>query len=241
MMGIFILGSSAQKRSKQLQKSIDLVWKGIGGKQAWEKARYFQFTFSVQTPTRTTERTHLWDRYTGQYRLQFTTKDKKDITVLFNTNKPDSGLVYMGDNLLTKSDTFTKKYLKRAYEVFINDTYWLVMPAKLLDNGVRLTEIPSKTFNKTSCYGIKLQFEQGTGITNDEYTIYVHPKTGEIQHWDYILESDSTQKGSWDWDKYTDVGGVQFSLKKTNEEKISIAFPNTKVLEIVDDKLFKSK
>jgi len=59
----------------------------LGGTAAWEKARQFQFDFVVEREGTAIARfSHVWDRYTGDYRLSGTEKTGAPYVVYFNVN-----------------------------------------------------------------------------------------------------------------------------------------------------------
>src|SRR5438067_5385460 len=54
---------------------------------AWEKARYFSFSFDVdRNGTRAASFPQRWDRYTGDYRVSGRDKEGRDFIVVMNTN-----------------------------------------------------------------------------------------------------------------------------------------------------------
>ncbi len=231
LVGILCFSAKAQNTTKIVEK----VWNGIGGKETWEKSRYIQFNFAIGK----TDRKHLWDRYTGDYRLSYTNKDGKSILMLFNTNMAKEGKVYVNNVLLENTDSLKNKYLDRAYAIFINDTYWLCMPAKLQDEGVVLTALKDTAINKTKYHKLRLNFKQGIGITNDQYTIYVNAKTGVINRWTYILGGDSTDIGDWTWNNTHDIGnGLILSTEKCNADKLCIGMNEAKVLSTIEPLIF---
>src|ERR1700686_1488461 len=55
--------------------------------KAWEKARYFAFTFDVDRgDTRVVSFPQRWDRYTGDYRVSGKDQQKRDFLVIMNVN-----------------------------------------------------------------------------------------------------------------------------------------------------------
>ena len=108
------------------------------------------------------------------------------------------------------------KWLERAYGAWINDTYWLVMPYKLLDPGVNLAYDGSEEIDGTSYYKLKLTFE-GVGLTpGDTYWAYVHPETHLMERWAYFLESyeEGREPTHWKWTDWGRYGGVMLSPQR---------------------------
>ena len=69
------------------QSVADSVQKALGGKQAWDNTRFLHFTFAGR-------RTHWWDKWTGRYRVEGDTKEKKHYVVLENINTKE-GTAYL--------------------------------------------------------------------------------------------------------------------------------------------------
>ena len=56
----------------------------LGGQENWDRARYLRFDFVVKREGKIVSTVkHLWDRYTGRYRLEGKTREKGDYVVLF--------------------------------------------------------------------------------------------------------------------------------------------------------------
>ena len=71
------------------------------------------------------ERSHLWDKMTGRYRLEGKTKDGKPTVTLLNLAN-QQGTAYVEGKKL--EGAAAAEALKGAYGAFINDMYWLAMP-----------------------------------------------------------------------------------------------------------------
>ena len=82
-------GASLFADEKADQVARELI-AALGGESAWEKARQFRFDFVVERDgKRAAEFRHLWDRYTGDYRLLGTDKSGAPFAVYFNVNTRD--------------------------------------------------------------------------------------------------------------------------------------------------------
>ncbi|OAQ38571.1 hypothetical protein A5893_14235 [Pedobacter psychrophilus] len=216
---------------------LEKVWKAVGGKSAFEKSRYLEFTFApIRQGNQSAGRHHIWDRYTGDYRFESTADNGTKTVVLFNVNNK-KGKAYENGNLLP--DSTSNKIINRAYAAYINDSYWLMSPLKLQDEGVNTQLEDNQEINNQTCNVIHLNFDK-VGLTpGDQYWMYVNEKTGEIIQWKFLLQN---QKNSsiFEWEPYQDLGnGLKLSVKKTNKESsTSIYFPVAKVLQKVDNNIF---
>ncbi len=162
----------------------------MGGREALTNARYLQFSFLVVADGQyRARRHHFWDTWQGRYRLESRPVRGQTEFVLFNVNT-QQGDVYVDGNKIEGEEAETA--LTAAYRSFINDTYWLMMPWKWLDPGVKLSYIGSEEYRGEVCDVVELTF-QGVGLTpGDIYRGYVSRQSGFMVRWTYTVESGST-------------------------------------------------
>lgn len=235
---ILFIATPLSAQTNSVSSISDKIWLGIGGKSAWESSRYFSFSFTViNSGNKVFSRKHLWDRYSGDYRLQYMAKDSSSILVLFNTNTK-KGKVFR--NLAEiKDDSLSNIYLLKAYNSFVNDTYWLVMPAKIEDPGVILSALNDTLINNLFCSSLALRFQNGIGNTSgDCYEIFLNQKNNEIIQWAYLLQGEK-EKQFLNWSSYKNIGGLKLSLLKTSiDKKFAISLEDAIILPTVSTLLF---
>lgn len=217
------------------------VFDAMGTKMTWEKVRYMRFQFgSVRNGQRNPAVKHLWDRHTGDYRVEWRKPRGSDTTVvvLFNVNTKQGNAFYRTETIAPNRapDAEQATLLNVAYTRFINDTYWLLMPIKLMDNGV--TRAYSADSSNATHDVITLSFDN-VGITpKDRYWVYVNKTTNLVDKWAYILQSNRDGKATaWEWTDYasypTNAGTVKLSSRKHNRANAtdlltdSISFPES--------------
>lgn len=237
LCGLFCIFISSCGTAQPKQEVFEKVWKAVGGKSKFDKSRYFQFDFAVKREGKSgIPRKHLWDRYTGDYRLETSDATGRKTVALFNVNSK-AGEVYI-DKVLQQG-TEADLQLKKAYGAFINDTYWLMVPLKLQDDGVNTALVADENIDGTVCNVIHLNFDK-VGLTpGDQYWLYVNSKTGEIIRWKFLLQNQ-TKESVFKWSPYQDLGnGLKLSTEKTNiNGKNTIYYPVAKVLRKVDKNIF---
>ena len=130
--------------------------------------------------------------------------------------------------------------LERAYGVFINDTYWLLAPAKLEDYGTRLR---FDTHEEVDPFGelpvLHLSFDN-VGLTpGDQYWIYT-TNEGQVVKWRYKLEGGN--EGEFMWQDEKDCGmGLRFCSRKASlDGKRAIVFPVIEFRETMDRAVFEA-
>ena len=111
----------------------DEVMAALGGRKAWDDTRYITWNFFGS-------RQHLWDRATGDVRIEWTDRESgAEHVVLMNLTTKKGGAWEDGD-AVTDPETLAKR-LDDGEAAWINDSYWLVMPYKLMDPGVTLKTV----------------------------------------------------------------------------------------------------
>ncbi len=186
-----LLGSSlfAQSPSPDdlAKRAID-----VQAGKAWEKARYFSFTFDVdRAGTRVASFPQRWDRYTGDYRVSGKDQQQREFLVVMNTNTKQGKAWVNGSPALDKD---LQEMLALGYRRFINDTYWLLMPLKMLDPGVHRAYEGQKTDGGHTYDVVKLSFDQGVGITSaDQYWAWINRDTGMVDQWHMKLQGSKPE------------------------------------------------
>ena len=209
------------------------MMEAMGGPEAWNNVHFVRFSFNVSGADGNARpgRTHLWDKWTGRYRLEQTTQEGQRV-VLFNVNDK-TGSVYLDGRPVQGEDA--TKALEGAYGAFINDMYWFAMPWKWLDPGVNLKYVGEQEMDGKTCDVVELTFGN-VGLTpGDTYHGYVDKQTRMMTYWEYTLQSGN--KGAWNWE-YANHDGVMLSSNHTNAEGRSINMGNVAVFSEVADGYF---
>ena len=215
--------------------------KALGGKENWEKARYLRFDFVVEQKGKVVgDFKHLWDRYTGRYRVRGTTDKGQIYTVLFQDINSKKGDAFL--NAVPVLDKDKQKFLDMGYERFINDSYWLLMPYKWRDPGVNLKyEGAAKGAQGQAWDKVLLTFGQ-VGLTpKDRYWAFVNQKTGMMDRWEFILQGQKAPPSAFDWINWQDFEGIKLCTEmKAQKQPLRILFRNVAVLHSMEDKPFTS-
>ena len=229
--------SLAKAEDHKDAKAVEIahtMMQAMGGEDSWNHAHFVRFDFIVKAGGKTVlDRSHLWDKYTGRYRLESKTKDGKPEVTLFNTGTKD-GAVYVDGKAL--DGAAAKKALDDAYGAWINDMYWMAEPWKWLDSGVNLKYLGEKKLGKGAYDEVELTFGH-VGLTpGDRYDTYVSRDSHLMEHWEYHLQGG--QKGSWDW-QYTETHGMKLASNHVSaDKKTDISMGDVRVLDAADDAYF---
>ena len=220
----------------------DVVMKAGGGDAGWAATKYLRFTFAVEKDgALRTSRTHYWDRVAGRHHIEWTAKDGKSLVCVQYLDTRE-GVCTAGDQPLFDSDA--KPYLDTAYDMWINDTYWLLMPYKMKDPGVHLkydgeAKEGGKVYDK-----VLLTFDN-VGLTpKDRYWAYVDRQTHRMDKWAFVLQNEKGEPGSdepsvWKWTGWSKFGGMMLSTDKTSADgKTKILFKDLAAFDKLPDEIF---
>jgi hypothetical protein len=213
------------------------VMDALGGTDAWNNTHFLRFDFAVDREGKTlVRRAHTWDKWTGRYRLEATTKEGDPYVVLLNVNTKDGDAWLKGRKL--EGDE-KKKYLEQAYGTWVNDTYWLLMPYKMKDPGVSLTMAGEEKKDGETWDKVRLTFDN-VGLTpKDKYWAYVNRKTGLVDRWDYVLKGEDKPPTTFMWKNWQKHGKVMLADDRVNTaDGTRIYFPVLEAPETVPDSVF---
>ncbi len=201
----------------------DKVMMAMGGRKNWDDTRFIQWNFFGS-------RRLLWDKHMGRVRIESL---RDSMTYLVDLNRETGRILHKGVEM-THPDSLAK-YAKRGKSIWINDSYWLVMPYKLKDSGVTLKYLDEGV---TSAGGtanvIQMTFKNVGDTPQNKYLIYVDPVSNLIVQWDYFQNaSDPKPRVSNPWADYRQYGNILLSGNRGRRDLTEI-----KVMDAVDDKLF---
>lgn len=200
------------------------VLAAVGGRDAWEQTRYLAFDFVIsRRDTVVSRRSLAWDRADDRIRLELKDAKGRSYAVWTDLAHRDGTVLVDG----APADSATKRqWLDRAHAVWVNDTYWLLMPFKLRDPGVTLKAAGPDSTGKASI--LELSFA-GVGLTpGDRYRVHVDDATHLVTGWEMLLEGN--RDGRWKPARWTDwkrVGEVKLAERRhIPDDQVVITFEN---------------
>jgi hypothetical protein len=201
------------------------VMEAMGGEKAWDNARHLHWNFFGA-------RTLIWDKWTGDVRIDI---PKEEVTYLLNINT-------MKGKAMVKETEVTdiaelEKALEKAKSIWINDSYWLVMPFKLQDPGVTLTyegEKATETGAMSDVLG--LTFEN-VGLTpQNKYLVYVDKGSHLVTQWAFYRNASDEKPGFvLPWGEYKSYNKLMLSGERGERDLTDI-----KVLEKLPRSVYNS-
>lgn len=189
----------------------DEVMTAMGGRRAWDGTRYISWNFFGK-------RTLLWDKQAEMCRIEWLSRPLKIIVNLHD----GSGKVLLDSVEQTHPDSLAK-YLDIGKKVWINDSYWLVMPFKLKDSGVTLKYAgKGKTEKGEDAEVLQLTFAN-VGVTPDNrYNVWVDKKSHLVTQWAYYEQSaDEQPKITNPWEDYQQYGNILLAGSRGDRGKMT--------------------
>lgn len=202
----------------------DSIMQAMGGRAAWDNTRYLQWNFFGR-------RDLTWDKHTGWVRIE---SPGDSATYIVNIHTGEGKVKIKGEEI-NESDTLAK-LLDRAKSIWINDSYWLVMPFKLKDSGVTLKYMGEDTLADGKYYNIlQLTFNDVGNTPQNKYHLFVDIQEKLIKQWSFYQQADDdTARFTRPWDNYQKYGNILLSADRSDGGGPA----KVKVLEKLPDNFF---
>lgn len=184
----------------------DSIMAAMGGRANWDKTRFISWNFFGA-------RNLVWDKQLGRVRIE----DLKDsITYLVDLNTLEGRVKVKGQEL-TLPDSL-KKMLNKAKSIWINDSYWLVMPFKLKDSGLTLKYLGEDTLQTGSkCNVLQLTFSNIGDTPQNKYLLYVDLADNLVKQWAYYNQSNQDSANfTRPWDNHQKYGDILLSADRSD-------------------------
>ena len=201
------LGCAETKPSEPAAvKMADQVMKALGGSERWDALPGIRWSFgsSVNDTVRSLRR-HAWNKHTGWHRVEGKTRAGDNFVFIDNLNTGE-GKAWMNGNPIVGDSLET--LLKRAKSIWINDSYWMLMPYKLRDPGVTLANAGRDSTGKYQ--KIALSFDQVGDTPGDHYWVFVNPKNHRVERWEMVLQGDQPPPVAYSWEGWEEHEGLWF-------------------------------
>jgi hypothetical protein len=233
-----VLAGAQTKSDARATEIAGRVLQSLGGREAWDRTRYLRFGFGMERDGKFQGRRHVWDKWTGRYRVEGTTREGQPFVTLMNVNTRQGRAWLAGKEL---SGEELKKALESGYGAWVNDTYWLLMPYKMTDPGVVLKYAGEERAGGAVYDKVNLSFEN-VGLTpKDTYWVWVNRATGMVDRWDYVLKGEKVPPTTWMWTGWRKYGDIMLAGERSNpKENRKLLLPDIAVMTEVPDKVFTS-
>ena len=184
----------------------DRVMDAMGGRAKWDSVQTIKWTFFGR-------RDHIWDKLEKRSEINIPS-DSTQIKI--NLETKEGQLIKAG--VIESNPDSIQKYVEAGYRMWINDSYWLVMPFKLKDSGVTLKYVgQDTTLTGESANVLELTFSD-VGVTpENKYHVYVDAYSSLVTQWDYFTNyNDTIPRFQSPWPSYESYEGLLLSGGEIN-------------------------
>ena len=184
----------------------DSIMNAMGGRKNWDKTRYISWNFFGA-------RDLIWDKKDNKVRIESL---KDSITYLVDLDKLQGRVSVKGEEI-TEPDSLSKM-LSKGKSIWINDSYWLLMPFKLKDTGLTLKYIGEDTLlTGAKCNVLELTFKEIGDTPQNKYRIFVDDNDNLVKQWSYYSNaSQDSANFTRPWDNYQKYGDILISADRSD-------------------------
>jgi hypothetical protein len=110
--------------------------------------------------------------------------------------------------------------LAKGKSIWINDSYWLVMPFKLKDTGVTLKYLgEDTTLTGVKSNVLEVTFKDVGDTPENKYRVYVDVKDNLVKQWAYYKDvSQDSASQVWPLDNYKKYGNILLSANRSDDK-----------------------
>lgn len=185
----------------------DRVMREMGGYDAWRNTRVLAWSFFGG-------QYQVWDKYTGDYHWE-----KDTLVANYNLNTKQGHVYSRGQDI--SATPAGQKVLDKVTPIWINNSYWLLMPFKLKDSGVTLTyKGEAKTMDGAVADVLQMTFKN-VGVTpQNRYEVLVNRATGLVDEWAYFANATDPQPAfRRRWNEYEKHGQLLLAAGRSDAAK----------------------
>jgi len=210
----------------------DEVMNAMGGRAAWDQTRYISWTFL-------SGRKLLWDKQDHQVRIEM---PSRNLTLLSDLRSGEGRALSEGKEIM-EPDSLAS-LMELANGLWINDSYWLMMPFKLKDSGVTLSYVGKDTTETGgSADVLKLTFKEVGNTPNNMYKIWIGEETHLMEQWAYYPNStDPEPSFITPWRNYQPYGDILLSgergTRTRDGKEYPLAITGIAVMDTVENSQF---
>ena len=173
----------------------------MGGEEAWNNTRYVSWKFMGG-------RLHVWDKWSGNHRMEQQTRDGDTLVSLFNINTGNARIYRNGVEITDPEELANQQ--NRAFRSWNNDTYWLLMPYKMLDPGVTLSYLGERDMQDGRMADVvQMTFEDVGDTPDNKYEVFVARDSGLVEqwtHWSNAADAEPSFTLPWaDWQQFGNI------------------------------------
>lgn len=218
---LFLLAAAASAQEAPTADSVARRTFDLTAGPAWETARYFAFTFVLERDGKVAASfPQRFDRTTGNYRVSGLDPQGKKFEAVMNVNSKRGRAWVEGVEVAPDK---VAAVLALAYRRYQNDIFWLLMPFKMREQGVRRVYAGMKDDACGHSWDIiQPGFDATFGFSpSDSYSVWVNRDSGMVDYWDMKLTGSPAEEPpvTVTFRDYRRVGGLLISTRREISSK----------------------
>lgn len=214
-------GEGSDPRAVEIARA---VLKKVGGQEGWDATRYIRWKFFGG-------RQHYWDKQTGDVRIEIAERvgedgnvERPQLLVLMNIHTRQGRVLADGEDV--RDEETLEEYLTLGHKIWVNDSYWMFLPFKLLDPGVTLKYVGERELEDGRMSDvIELTFGDGVGYTpENRYEVFVARDSGFIEQWAFFASAgDAEPRFTLPWANWRKFGRIWLATDHGEQKNWDIA------------------
>jgi len=224
---------------RESEPVVQALTDAMGGLKTWESLPCFRFDFVyIRDGKEMSRYRHWWDKRKERCRVEGMDEHGKSFAAIFNLS--DRKGMAFSEGIGISDSAQAAALIELGYERWVNDTYWVMMPFKLRDPGIRIRYSRPERTPQATYDVLELTFVPGTGLTSDDhYWLYVNRSTHLVDRWEFVLTGQKPPPSGSSWEAWTNVGPIKLSLQRRFAGKPSmLRFENVATPQAFDEGVF---
>jgi hypothetical protein len=229
------LGGATDPRVVAIQ---DAMLHAMGGREGWDRARYFEFDAILSRPGQPAERwRHRWDRRSGAVRSSGAVAGDS-LVVLLDTRRPRRDRVWRGGTLVTGAAA--EPLLVHARARFHHHARWLLVPFLLEEPGVTLAFMGRQINSAGDVHdALRVSFAAREHAPAEEFIALVDPATGLVHACFHYADDGTGVHAAWNgWRR---VGSILVATTRAAPDgSFTLRFPRARISRRVPSGAFST-
>lgn len=204
LYGLTLFAQSAHQVDPRAKELAEETLEHMGGTEEWRETRYLVWENFGQR--------HYWDKRTGDFRWE-----RDSLTAILNIHSME-GRYWIDGQEVTDPEELAER-LENVYARWVNNSYWFIMPYKLLDPGVNLRYMgEDTTATGQRADVLELTFDN-VGLTPyNKYHVYIDKQSGLVSQWTHWRHRDDPEpRFTLPWTEWREYGGVMLSTGRGSD------------------------
>jgi hypothetical protein len=228
------VGFNAAASDPKAIRLADLTMEAMGGREAWDGTRYLTWRHLG-------ERRYLWDKQTGNMRIEFTTREANEPMLILMNMTTRAGRAWRAGGAVTAADDLAV-ILRDAHGTWVNDRSWMFMPYRLKEGGITLKYGDQRAMENGRVAGvIVVTIGEVDELPAHKVEVFIAKESGLVEQWALFEKADDpAPKFITPWKNWQRYGRIMLSDDRGDLNGRATKHTDLAVLESVPAGAFTS-